>query len=159
MWNHLIMAIKCFSGLPAIFLCLLFLLQGCAATKLDSNPVAIRAEAALAYKEGRFDEAVTKFEQLVAKVPKDSELWFRLGNSYAKAKNPDLAIVAYRNALLRDPEFGKAWYNLGVIQMQEALKAFIEMKKYVPADDPVSIAAEKKCEVLFRLLHGDAGKK
>jgi len=156
--DHLVMAIKQIFSLFFIWGWCILILSGCAGTMQSKDPIVSRREAVLAYKEGRFNDAAAKFEQLVTEVPKDSELWFRLGNSYAKADKPDLAITAYRNALLRNPEFGKAWYNLGVIQMQAALKAFIDMQKYVPENDPASIAAEKKREGLFLLLKGKSSE-
>lgn len=154
------MAVKHICGYLMLCGCLMFVLGGCAASTMHSqdDPLAIRKDAVLAYREGNFDKAVSKFEQLVAMIPKDSELWFRLGNSYGKAGKPDEAITAYRNALLRNPELGKAWYNMGIIHMQEALKAFLDMQKYLPPDDPATVDAEKKLQGLLLLLGGDQQK-
>ena len=146
------------------FLLLLFcsaVLAGCAAggKKQLSDPITVRKDAVQAYQEGDYDAAVAGFKELVAAMPKDSELWFRLGNSYAKARKPDQAVTAYREALIRNPEFGKAWYNLGMIHMQEALKAFIDMGKYVSPTDPASRAAAAKRQALFLILQQNSPEK
>jgi tetratricopeptide (TPR) repeat protein len=106
---------------------------GCAHPDL----VATRSGAYQAYQAGRYAEAAEQFETLVAEIPKDAELWFRLGNAYARAMEPRKAVEAYENALLRNPQMAKAWYNKGLIHMQTALKTFVEMDAYVAADDPV----------------------
>lgn len=107
--------------------------SGCAHKDL----VAERQGAYQTYQAGAYAEAAEQFEALVAVMPKDAELWFRLGNAYAKAMSPKKAIGAYENALLRDPEMAKAWYNKGLIHLQEALKTFIDMQGYVAEDDPI----------------------
>jgi tetratricopeptide (TPR) repeat protein len=147
------MAINSFVGTLLLWLCCA-VFSGCAATgqTKPDDPVKLRAQAVQAYRDGRYAAAVAGFEELVAAMPKDSELWFRLGNAYAKARKPDQAVQAYREALLRNPEYGKAWYNLGMMHMQEALKAFIDMGKYVSPTDPASRAAEKKRQALFLIL-------
>jgi tetratricopeptide (TPR) repeat protein len=130
-------------------------IQGCAMygqQKPPTDPLKLRESAINDYKEGRYDAAIVEFGVLVNMLPKDGDLWFRLANSYARAGRPDKAIESYRNALLREPELGKAWYNLGVIHLQEALNAFITMGKYVPADSPMAEVVSKKRQVLFDLL-------
>ncbi len=82
-----------------------------------------------------------------------------MGNAYAKARKPDQAVSAYREALLRNPELGKAWYNLGMIHIQEALKAFIDMGKYVSPTDPASRAAAAKRQALFLILQQNSPEK
>jgi len=154
------MAMKsCFSSILLLFCCVI--LAGCAVTgeKQLKDPIALRAKAVQAYQDGDYDTAVAGFEELVAAMPKDSELWFRLGNAYAKDQKPDQAVRAYREALVRNPEYGKAWYNLGMIHMQEALKAFIDMGKYVAPDDPASQAAATKRQALFLILQQNSPAK
>jgi tetratricopeptide (TPR) repeat protein len=127
----------------------IFLIQGCAASKDLLN---IREEASRAYFDKDYSTAVTKLELLTQKVPVDGDLWFRLGNAYAKSNKPQKAISAYQNALLRDPEMGKAWYNMGLIQTRMALKTFTEMKLYTKDDEPVGIRGEKMRLGLMDLL-------
>jgi tetratricopeptide (TPR) repeat protein len=86
-------------------------------------------------------------------------LWFKLGNSYAREKKPQQAIEAYQNALLREPDMTKAWYNMGIIQMQIALKTFIDMGKYSQSVDAVSSRGKNMREGLMLLLQGDPEEK
>ncbi len=117
---------------------LLVALGGCAATEHSVNDLMqTRKGAYLAYQEGNYSEAIKQFNQLVAAMPKDSDLWFRLGNAYARNLQPRQAVLAYENALLRDPHLKKAWYNMGLVQLKEALKTFDEMAQYVSPDDPI----------------------
>ena len=105
-----------------------------------------------AYQAGDYELAAERFERLVEAAPKDPELWFRLGNAHAKAKHPQEAVNAYENALLRDPELAKAWYNMGLVQLQTALKTFVEMEKYVPADSSVGRQGKELQAKIFTLL-------
>ena len=133
--------------------CLLFIVlltAGCGAKDLAIE----RQEAYQAYQAGDYLAASEKFEKLVEEIPKDAELWFRLGNSFAKIQLPQEAINAYRNALLRDPGMAKAWYNMGLIHLQAALKSYVNMQQYVREDDPVGRKGKVMQEEIFRLLDG-----
>lgn len=134
----------------AIALLALLVMIGCAHQDL----VATRSGAYQAYEDGRYAEAAEKFEALVAEIPKDAELWFRLGNAYARAMEPHNAVKAYENALLRDPQMAKAWYNKGLIHMQAALKTFVEMDAYIAADDPVGRRGRHLRARLWEILEG-----
>lgn len=138
-----------FSLLLATFLSV----AGCAHKDL----MAQRDGAYRMYHNGDYAAAALEFELLVEQVPQDAELWFRLGNSYAKTMNPKKAVNAYENALLRDPEFVRAWYNKGVVHLQEGLKSFIDMKNYVPDDEPVGKQGARMREGIFNLL-GPSGE-
>lgn len=129
---------------------LLFLiLSGCAGGK---DLTVVREEAYLAYNNKDYDIAADKFEVLVENAPKDVEFWFRLGNSHARSQNPQLAIFAYQNALLRDPRHTKSWYNMGLIQTQVALKTFVDMQTYTEKTNPLGKQGGNMREGLFLLL-------
>jgi hypothetical protein len=53
----------------------------------------------------------------------------------------------------------KAWYNMGIIQMQIALKTFIDMGKYSQSVDAVSSRGKKMREGLMLLLQDDPEEK
>lgn len=131
-----------------IILPLIFILSGCAGKDL----ILVREEAYLAYQNKDYQTAVSKFEILVEKSPEDVEFWFRLGNSYAKSKKPQLAVIAYQKALLRDPANEKAWYNMGIIQTQTALKTFVDMQAYTDIEKPIAKQGRNMREGLFLLL-------
>ena len=123
-------------------------LAGCAPKDLAAE----RHGAYQAYQAGAYAEAAERFDRLVGEIPRDAELWFRLGNAHAKAMNPKKAIEAYENALLRDPEMAKAWYNMGLIYMHAALKTFIDMEAYRGDDDPIGREGRLMREHLLEIL-------
>ena len=129
-------------------LLLLVLCSACARKDLTR----VREEAYAAYEKSEYTTAAESFALLVEKSPEDVEFWFRLGNSYARIQNPQAAVNAYQNALLRDPTHVKAWYNMGVIQSQVALKTFVDMQGYVNKDHPLARQGESMREGLFLLL-------
>lgn len=141
--------------LQASFLMLAVLVFSGCATK---NLMVERQGAYQAYQEEDYGAAAEKFEELVGAIPKDAELWFRLGNSYAKISLPEKAINAYQNALLRDPKMGKAWYNMGLVHLQAALKSFVDMDSYVAENDPAAKRGELMREGIFSLLENPVEK-
>jgi tetratricopeptide (TPR) repeat protein len=136
----------------ALFLLTIVCLSGCATIQPGKTVFDYEREGNEAYANGNYDIAVNRYEYLVKQIPKDANFWFKLANSYARNGEPDKAIMAYQNTLLRDTGYAKAWYNLGIIQVQQALKTFIDMQKAIPADNPVRPLAEEKMNDLFRLL-------
>ena len=130
------------------FLCLINL-SACA-THVDLNNV--REHAYEAYQNKDYATAADQFEVLVEKVPEDGEFWFPLGNSYARTDKPQLAIAAYQNALLIAPGNEKAWYNMGLLQINTALKTFVDMQKYADQYSPIGKRGEDMRQGLFTLL-------
>lgn len=118
----------------------------------NKSVITTRDLAYTAYIDKDYATAVEQFEKLVLDIPKDAELWFKLGNAYAKNKQPQQAISAYQNSLLRDPRFEKAWYNMGIVQTQIALKTFIDMSEYVDKYGVVAERSEKIRDGLLFLL-------
>jgi hypothetical protein len=53
---------------------------------------------------------------------------------------------------------GKAWYNMGLIHLQAALKSFVDMDSYVAENDPVAKRGELMREGIFSLLETPADK-
>lgn len=143
---------------PPLLSVLLFLvlLSGCGGRDITG----VHEEAYRAYQMQDYRAAAEKFEILVQEMPADGELWFRLGNSYARSKMPQQAIGAYQNALLRDPAIEKAWFNMGLIHLHAALKAFVDMQNYVDDETPVGKRGKMIREELFGLLgSGDGDEK
>lgn len=143
-------------GLTLLFLLLtILLLQGCASKDLTT----IHDDAYEAYHNHDYELAVQKFEILVQEVPRDAELWFRLGNAYSRSNRQQQAVLAYQNALVRDPQLSKAWFNMGLIQIRTALKSFMEMETYLKEDDPIRIQGGIMRDGLFELLGQDNDAK
>jgi tetratricopeptide (TPR) repeat protein len=143
-----------FAAQMSFWLLTVFLVSGCATKSL---PV-VRQEAYQEYQAGNYSAAAEKFEKLVEQTPKDAELWFRLGNAYAKIQLPKKAVDAYENALSRDPKMGKARYNMGLIYLQASLKSFVDMDTYLAKDDPVAIKGKPMRDGILSLLGNLAEK-
>jgi tetratricopeptide (TPR) repeat protein len=56
------------------------------------------------FKQGRYDEAIAKYKQLVQLNPQDAGSHFDLGASYQAKKDYDLAVTEYRMAISLDPK-------------------------------------------------------
>ena len=142
--------------LVVFIILLLPLLSGCAGSNTSSKNYELSleqaSEAYTVYKSGDYPEAVRQYEFLTSKVPDDATFWFYLGNSYLKNKQPRLAEMAYENSLIRDAKMSKAWYNLGQLHMQEALRVFIDMQTHLDQDDPIREAGERKMDQLLEIM-------
>ena len=69
-------------------------------------------EATAAYQEGRWSDAVTAYEAILATGRTAPELQYNLGNAWFKAGEPARAILCYERALKLDPSYDDARYNL-----------------------------------------------
>jgi len=137
--------------------CILVPLGGCAVKHQELE--LIHKDAYQAYNAGDYMTAVEKFEILVQEIPKDDELWFRLGNAYGRSGMPQRAIEAYQNSLMRNPRLGKAWYNMGILQMNMALKSFSDMETFVDQNDPLMKENIRLREGLYSLLYPEADEE
>jgi tetratricopeptide (TPR) repeat protein len=137
-----------------VLISMVTLLGGCASHSQGPYQLSLeQSESAMAsYRSADYKEAVRQYEFLTSQVPKDANFWFYLGNAYAKDKQPQRAVMAYENALIRDKGLGKAWYNMGLLQMQQALKTFIDMQENLPEKDPARKLGREKMDALFQLL-------
>ncbi|MDC0068009.1 tetratricopeptide repeat protein [Gammaproteobacteria bacterium] len=132
-----------------------FFLTGCAASP-PSNEAAIRTalqQATSAYAAGDYGRAVKSYRQLTDLLPKDAELWFRLGNAYARQGNSAQALDAYAEALVRNPQDGRAWHNRGIVQLEMAASNYTEAIATLKAGDPMLPVAERAAEEILLLLN------
>ena len=97
----------------------------------------LRGEADLAYAQGQYKKALNGYFELSELLPKDADIWFRIGNTYSRLENDTAALAAYREALVRDKTLGKAWYNAGLIELRQAVKLFNEAQDTLSPTDPV----------------------
>ncbi len=73
--------------------------------------------------------------------------FYLLGNAYYADNQRDRAIEAYTTCLNLNPNFVKARFNLGIIQLQKKNKsAALEQHKFLLAQDP-ALAARLKAEI------------
>ena len=122
-----------------------------------SDPIKLREEAERAYGTNDMPLAEKDFKLLTESVPKDAEPWFRLGNIYARSNRADEAIHAYREAVVRKSSLTKAWYNMSLVQLNQAQKTLLEMQQYIGPDDPIAQQVQHMQETLDVLLKPTAG--
>lgn len=95
--------------------------------------------------EGRLAEAIACYEQVVARDPRDWEIWNNLGNARRDAGDLAGAIDALTIARDLRPDLAAIHYNLGVGltqagQLAEAARAFGEAVRLAP-DHPAGLLA------------------
>lgn len=139
---------------------LLMLLTACTTTPvIKQQPVQHLLEteklAATAYENSDWQDSEKYYLILIEKDPGQSLYWLRLGNIYSRTNRPDAAIVAYREALVRDSGLTNAWFNMGIIQLKQATYSLNEMQLHVDPEDPVAIQSRKLLEGILELIQGD----
>jgi tetratricopeptide (TPR) repeat protein len=108
--------------LPALF-CLSLVLGGCAhqQPRVDTNAVFTAAgQADAAYAQGHWIEAARFYQQVITLAPTDGHAWFRLGNVRLQQARYAAAVEAYQAALVREPGWTKAYYNLSTVYLLQA---------------------------------------
>ncbi len=133
-----------------------------AANKIESEQsleelIELKQNAQVAYQNRDWDKAVEYYGILSQRMPSDAEIWFRLGNSYARLNKHGAAIQSYQQALSRDPRNSKTWHNLGIVQLKLATNTFIEMQNNTNADDPLNRRATYVINAITNLLEQDFG--
>lgn len=116
----------------------------------DTGQVLALAEAAYAAKD--WEAAEKHYVSTTRAIPKEATPWFRLGNIYARTDRPDFAVRAYKEALLRDPEMGKAWYNMGLVQLRQSANSFLQMRTYTKDNSESQIRADAMYEATIALI-------
>lgn len=84
------------------FIALLFLLSSVIAKAENLNAVWDSANAA--YTDGRYEDAIKMYEQILAENKESAALYFNLGNAYFKTNNIGPAILNYERAKKLDPD-------------------------------------------------------
>jgi tetratricopeptide (TPR) repeat protein len=144
-----------------ILLSIILLITACNMenTKPDSESysnleelIVLRQNAEKAYQNDDWAKAIEFYDKLTREVPKDADLWFRLGNAHARLNHPGAALQAYQKALSIDPKNSKIWHNMGIVQLKLATNTFIEMQAYTTPDDPLSIRASHAVHAISKLL-------
>ncbi len=147
-----------------IILILLLSLLGCnnplvRKTDNETNVFEVERQAEQAYEEQDWRKSEQFYTLLlVQRIPENAKHWFRLGNVYARTQRPDAAVVAYREALLRDPKMSKAWFNMGVLQLKQAANSFDELQSYIDMEDPLYTKGRKIFTGIVELIKSDNNK-
>lgn len=141
-------------GWPLGLACIFLVGAGCASPLNSSSGELgeLYMESLRAYSAGDLAKAEYGLEEITERVPSESQAWFKLGNIYAQTQRPRLAVEAYQEALLRNPDLGKAWYNMGVVQLRQAANSFVSLTRHVPETDPLNPLASELAEKTMGVL-------
>lgn len=102
----------------------------------------IQKQADASYQNNDMAASERDYNILVQELPGIALHWFRLGNIYVRTNRPDAAIKLYREAVLREPKYAKAWFNLSIVQLKQSAYSLNEMLLYVDKNDPLYIKGE-----------------
>ena len=127
-----------------IIITLLLSLAGCNQlgikdTEEETKPdlFELQKQADQAYLNDDYTAAERDYEILIKELPEIALHWFRLGNIYVRTNRPAAAISLYREAVLRDPTYAKAWYNMSIVQLKQTAYSLNEMLLYTDKNDPM----------------------
>ncbi len=81
------------------------------------------ARAASAYDNGQWEEALEHYTRLAQEFPKDTEVFFRLGNLHARLGRLREAAENYEKVLANNPRHARSRHNLGVVRVRQAIVA------------------------------------
>jgi len=123
-------------------LCVIFFLalQSCASnSNIDSLKELRewRITADKSYSEKDYTKALQYYKKVSEVLTDDAEIWFRIGNTYNRLGRYDDALEAYKETLVRDSTYSKAWYNSGLIELKKAANLFHESSEHINPDDPI----------------------
>ncbi len=97
----------------------------------------LQKQAETAYLNNDMAASERDYNILVQELPEIAEHWFRLGNIYVRTNRPGAAINLYREAVLREPKYAKAWFNLSIVQLKQTAYSLNEMLLHVDNNDPL----------------------
>ena len=118
---------------------------------------ATAARAEESYAKGEWATAAEAYAVLTEQMPQDANLWFRYANALARSDQPDRAVTAYREVLVRDAHSSKAWFNMGIVQLRQAANSFSRMESNVTADDPLRTQGQQVYGAILKVLSYDTG--
>ena len=101
------------------------------------DPGLLRLMGYVLQERGRFAEAASCYEKVVAREPRDWEIWNNLGNARRAAGDRAGAIEALDRARMLRPDLPAIQYNLGVGlaeagRLEEGARAFAEAARLAP---------------------------
>ena len=123
------------------------LLGGCGTTGSGapqrSDLFQLSNDAQLAYEAGEDARAEQLYMGLARAAPGDYEIWFRLGNLYARNDRPDAAADAYQRVLALKQNEPRAWYNLGIVRLRQGWAAMMHANAALKDTDPLYRETER----------------
>ena len=99
--------------------------------KMEARNAAIRGafdEGVKLGNEGKYDEAIAKFNEVIAALPKCTECYANIGEFHSRKKEYDQAEAAYKKAIEINPSFAPAYSGLATLyNTQKKFKEAQEM--------------------------------
>lgn len=134
---------------------------GCAARPAGNSshggspPLRTQLERAdLALREARLADAEILFRALSVDHPRLPEVWLHLGNIYARQAQLEAASRCYRDGLRHNPEDGRLWHNLALIELRQSIHTLEIASGLLPDKSPHRVRIEALHRAL--LLAGQA---
>jgi len=121
----------------------------------ETDLLELQKQADTAYLNDDLVASEKGYEILVKELPAIALHWFRLGNIYVRTNRPDAAINLYREAVLRNPKYSKAWYNLGIVQLKQTAYSLNEMLLYTDINDPLYNKAKDMLDGIQTIIKQD----
>ena len=109
------------------------------ALRLDPSPGMYHEAALIHYNAGDTERAAALFFQGLERSPDNADLLYALALLEAERQRPASALDLLRRTVKAAPEFGRAWYNLGLAEnaagnVAAALHALEAASRLLPAD-------------------------
>lgn len=145
------------TGRVTIALCAAILLAACQTTGAPSelpqrsDLFQLSNDAQLAYESGEDAQAEKLYMALLRQTPGDPEIWFRLGNLYARSHRPDAAADAYQRVLSINGNEPRAWYNLSIVRLRQGWAALIQANNYSANGDNINQESAKMIDHLEKI--------
>ena len=137
---------------------LAMVLTGCGITRPSTHRLAnvlnTQEQADAAYRSNDMQHAAALYLQLTRIVPQEAEYLYMLGNAYVRIEQPDQAVQAYQQAIARNPNHTRAWHNLGIVRMRQAMAAFVSSADTARAGDPMRELSTQLADQLARIGQG-----
>ena len=121
----------------------------------ETDLLELQKQADTAYLNDDLVASEKGYEILIKELPAIALHWFRLGNIYVRTNRPDAAINLYREAVLRNPKYSKAWYNLGIVQLKQTAYSLNEMLLYTDINDPLYNKAKDMLDGIQTIIKQD----
>ena len=119
-----------------------------------SNVLTTQKQAEAAYISNDMQRAAALYLQLTKMIPQEADYWYMLGNAYVRTDQPDRAVEAYQQTIIRNPNHTRAWHNLGIVRMRQAMAAFNSSAGTAKAGDPMHEVSTQLVNELARIGSG-----
>ena len=93
-------------------------LGSCGSTPQDARMAELYRRGNAFYEQGRFDDAIAAYEQIVQQGYQNGYVYYNLGNAYFKQQHPGKAILSYERARRLIPRDADVRANLDIANLR-----------------------------------------